>query len=62
MKAILGFTRMSVRGIQKVKPELGFALMASNMRKIAAHRTTLLLENEKQWLLLKFITINHCFF
>ncbi|MGZ1667875.1 transposase, partial [Staphylococcus argenteus] len=38
MKAILGFTRMSVRGINKVKRELGFALMALNKRKIAAQR------------------------
>lgn len=35
--------------------------MVSNIRKIVAYRTTLLLENEKQWLLLKFITNNHCF-
>ena len=33
MKAILGFTRMSVRGIDKVKRELGFVLMALNVRK-----------------------------
>ncbi len=33
MKAILGFTRMSVRGLNKVKRELGFVLMALNIRK-----------------------------
>ncbi|EHT72144.1 transposase for IS1272 [Staphylococcus aureus subsp. aureus CIG1267] len=38
MKAILGFTRMSVRGINKVKRELGFVLMALNIRKIVARR------------------------
>ena len=38
MKAILGFTRMSVRGINKVKRELGFVLMALNIRKVAAQR------------------------
>ncbi|MCS5264199.1 transposase, partial [Staphylococcus aureus] len=38
MKAILGFTRMSVRGINNVKRELGFVLMALNIRKIAAQR------------------------
>ncbi|CAC6085993.1 transposase DDE domain protein [Staphylococcus aureus] len=38
MKAILGFTRMSVRGINKVKRELGFVLMALNIRKTAAQR------------------------
>ncbi|HBC4926911.1 TPA: transposase, partial [Staphylococcus aureus] len=38
MKVILGFTRMSVRGINKVKRELGFVLIALNIRKIAAQR------------------------
>ena len=38
MKAILGFTRMSVRGINKVKRELGFVLMTLNIRKVAARR------------------------
>ncbi|MCO6314598.1 transposase, partial [Staphylococcus epidermidis] len=38
MKAILGFTRMSVRGINKAKRELGFVLMALNIRKVAARR------------------------
>ncbi|HDC6292971.1 TPA: transposase, partial [Staphylococcus aureus] len=38
VKAILGFTRMSVRGINKVKRELGFVLMVLNIRKIAAQR------------------------
>ena len=38
MKAILGFTRMSVRGINKAKRELGFVLMALNIRKLTAQR------------------------
>ena len=38
MKAILGFTRMSVRGINKAKRELGFVLMALNIRKVTAQR------------------------
>ena len=38
MKAILGFTRMSVRGIIKAKRELGFVLMALNIRKVTAQR------------------------
>ncbi|MFV0561415.1 MAG: transposase [Enterococcus sp.] len=33
LKAILRFTRLSVRGTEKVKNELGFALMATNLRK-----------------------------
>ena len=36
MKAIVGFTRMSVRGLNKVKRELGFVLMALNIRKVVA--------------------------
>ena len=38
MKAILGFPRMSVRGIDKAKRELGFVLMALNIRKVTAQR------------------------
>ena len=38
MKAIFGFTRMSVRGINKAKRELGFVLMALNIRKVTAQR------------------------
>ena len=38
MKAILGFTRMSVWGINKAKRELGFVLMALNIRKVTAQR------------------------
>ena len=32
------FTRMSVRGLNKVKRELGFVLMALNIRKVVAQR------------------------
>ncbi|MEK4495911.1 transposase [Ureibacillus sp. FSL W8-0352] len=35
LKAILGFTRFSVRGKFKVKIEMGIALMATNLRKYA---------------------------
>ena len=38
MKAILGFTRMFVRGIDKAKRELGFVLMELNIRKVTAQR------------------------
>ncbi|MGW9831786.1 hypothetical protein ACUW92_001376 [Staphylococcus epidermidis] len=44
MKAILGFTRMSVRGINKAKRELGFVLIALNIRKVTAQRA----ENNKK--------------
>ncbi len=36
LKANLGFIRMSVRGKEKVENELGFALMAVNLRKYTA--------------------------
>src|SRR5699024_946542 len=36
LKANLGFTRMSVRGKSKVHNEMGFALMAVNLRKYTA--------------------------
>ncbi|WP_245175432.1 IS1182 family transposase [Exiguobacterium alkaliphilum] len=36
LKANLGFTRFSVRGKQRVRRELGFALMAVNLRKFIA--------------------------
>ena len=35
LKANLGFTRMSVRGKDAVRNELGIALMAVNLRKFA---------------------------
>ena len=38
IKAILSFTRMSVRGINKDKRELGFELMTLNIRKVPAQR------------------------
>ncbi|BEJ46418.1 hypothetical protein KSE1242_14060 [Staphylococcus epidermidis] len=34
----MGFPRMSVRGINKVKRELGFVLMALNIKKVTAQR------------------------
>src|SRR5699024_10577220 len=36
LKANLGFTRMSVRGKPEVHNEIGFALMAVNLRKYSA--------------------------
>ncbi len=36
LKASLRFTRLSVRGKEKVKNELGFALLAGNLRKYTA--------------------------
>ena len=47
MKAILGFTHMSVRGINKVKRALGFVLMALNIRKIVAQRATKFYKNKE---------------
>ncbi|MEI3610089.1 IS5/IS1182 family transposase, partial [Pseudogracilibacillus sp. SO10305] len=39
LKANLGFTRMSVRGNSNVHNEMGFALMAVNIRKHTAINT-----------------------
>ncbi|MFP1134335.1 transposase, partial [Staphylococcus epidermidis] len=38
VKAILSFTRMSVREINKAKRELEFVLMALNIRKVTVQR------------------------
>ncbi|MGW9859915.1 transposase [Staphylococcus epidermidis] len=46
MKAILGFTRMSVRGIYKDKRELGCLLMELNIRKVTAQRV----ENDQKFI------------
>ena len=51
MKAILGFTRMSVRGLNKVKRELGFVLMALNIRKVVAQRA----ENNRKFIKRQFL-------
>ncbi|OCW71096.1 hypothetical protein BBP13_12260 [Limosilactobacillus reuteri] len=48
IKAILGFTRMSVRGIDKAKRELGFVLMALNIRKVTAQRAKNNQKNNKK--------------
>lgn len=40
LKAILGFSRISLSGKSKVKHELGIALMATNIRKMVALRAT----------------------
>ncbi|WP_082195245.1 IS1182 family transposase [Bacillus andreraoultii] len=47
LKANLGFTRFSVRGKQKVKNELAFALMAVNMRKVTAISGKIVTRNGK---------------
>ena len=57
MKAILGFTRMSVRGLNKVKRELGFVLMALNIRKVVAQRA----ENNQKFIILYYFNRN-CLF
>ena len=35
LKAYLGFTRFTVRGLEKAKGQIGIALMALNMKKMA---------------------------
>ena len=41
-----GFTRMSVRGLNKVKRELGFVLMALNIRKVVAQRVKIIIKRQ----------------
>ncbi|SFK93874.1 Transposase DDE domain-containing protein, partial [Trichococcus palustris] len=48
LKANLCFTRFSVRGKEKVRNDLGFALMAVNMRKYAV-QTALLGRESAPW-------------
>ncbi|GEK35956.1 hypothetical protein IGK28_000460 [Enterococcus sp. DIV0182] len=41
LKACLGFTRFSVRGKQQTNNEIGFALMAVNLRKYRLNMPTI---------------------
>lgn len=50
LKANLGFTRMSVRGKDQVRNELGIALMAVNLRKLVRQSVFTLLESTKNGL------------
>ncbi|WP_281186065.1 transposase, partial [Staphylococcus schleiferi] len=55
MKAILGFNRMSVRGINKVKREFGFVLMALNLRKLVASSAAKLMVKGKKSEIFRFL-------
>ncbi len=68
LKANLGFTRMSVRGKEKVKNELGFAFIAVNLRKYTARTPHSSIDNKNNptkngsnHQLLMFGTIFHYF-
>ena len=54
MKAIWGFPRISVRGINKTKRKLGFALMALTIRKVATQRVKLIKNIIKRQFLYNF--------
>ena len=57
-KVILSFICMSVRNVTKVKRELGFVLMALNIRKVTAQRAkNNQKNNKKRQFLLKNIEI-----
>ena len=47
-KVILSFICMSVRNVTKVKRELGFVLMALNIRKVTAQRAKNNQKNNKK--------------
>ena len=55
MKAILVFNRMSVRGINKVKREFGFVLMALNLRKLVASSAAKLMVKGKKSEIFRFL-------
>ena len=61
MKAILGFTRMSVRGINKVKRELGFVLMALNIRENSSSTSCILSNTFKKADFYQIINRNQLF-
>lgn len=61
LKAILGFTRMSVRGNKAVTNEIGLALMAVNIRKLAKYKSFLLEKTTKKWMK-EVLHFNHPFF
>ncbi|HEX6594726.1 MAG TPA: IS1182 family transposase [Bacillota bacterium] len=63
LKANLDFTRMSVRGKEKVKNELGFAFMAVNLRKVTAIKNKSMIDDgnnhTKKWFRAIFNAWNH---
>ncbi|MCC4342287.1 transposase [Limosilactobacillus reuteri] len=48
LKAYLGFTRFTVRGLKKVKKQIGIALMALNMKKLAGRSSNFLGKKSKK--------------
>lgn len=48
LKAYLGFTRFTVRGLKKVKKQIGIALMALNMKKLAGRPSSFLGKKSKR--------------
>lgn len=48
LKAYLGFTRFTVRGLKKVKKQIGIALMALNMKKLAGRPSNFLGKKSKK--------------
>lgn len=48
LKAYLGFTRFTVRGLKKVKKQIGIALMALNMKKLARRPSNFLSKKSKK--------------
>ena len=60
-KVILSFICMSVRNVTKVKRELGFVLMALNIRKVTAQRAKNNQKNNKKRQFLYYFNRN-CLF
>lgn len=65
LKAYLGFTRLSVRGTDKVKNELGFALLAVNFLKLTTsngyRKKRIVNKSEKQGPKIGKVIFDPCF-
>lgn len=62
LKAYLGFTRFTVRGLKKVKKQIGIALMALNMKKLAGRPSNFLGKNQKGKIHSKIFSISEWIF
>lgn len=62
LKAYLGFTRFTVRGLKKAKGQIGIALMALNMKKLAGRPTNFLNNRSKGKELFENFTISEWLF
>ena len=62
LKAYWGFTRFTVRGLKKVKKQIGIALMALNMKKLAGRPSNFLGKKSKRKIHSKIFSISEWIF